>query len=74
MEVKFTKEQEELFLKNYEMVCKKFAELPFLVNAMSKDFLFGCIGNMLSNGVADRIFAELMVDTRMAISERNFND
>ena len=66
MEVKFTKEQQELILKNYKKECDIMSNFPYVAKATAKNFLFGCIGDMLSKDVSDKIFGEIIADTSIA--------
>lgn len=69
MEVKFTKEQQELILKNYKEECDRMSNFPYVAKAIAKNFLLGCIGDMLSKDVSDKIFGEMIVNTSMATIE-----
>lgn len=69
MEVKFTKEQQELILKNYKKECDIMSNFPYVAKATAKNFLLGCIGDMLSKDVSDKIFGEIIADTSIAAIE-----
>lgn len=62
MEVKFTKEQEELLLKNYEKACTRAKRLNPLDKALAKVFLLECINDMLSSEVSDKIHDDMSKD------------
>lgn len=69
MELKLTKEQEELLLKNYKEECKSMENLPFVAKATAKNFLLGCLDEMLSKEEANKIFGEVILDTTLATVE-----
>lgn len=69
MEVKFTKEQELLLLKNYNKACKRGNELSSLDMALAKVFLLDCITDMLSSEVSDKLHKDMELDTVKATME-----
>ena len=69
MEVKFTKEQENLLLNNYEQACTRCAKLSHTDKALAKVFLLECIGDMLSSEVSDKLHEEMFTDTTKAMME-----
>lgn len=69
MEVKFTKEQEELLLKNYNKACSRAKDLRPLDKALGKVFLLECINDMLSSEVSDKIHSDLSKDTALGTME-----
>ena len=69
MELKLTKEQEELLLKNYEKSMSRGAELKASDKALMKCFLLECIGEMLSEEVNYRLHEEMISDTLKASME-----
>lgn len=69
MEVKFTKEQEELLLKNYEKSCIRGSKLMYLDKALMKVFLLECVSDMLSSEVSDKLHEEMVADTTKAMVE-----
>lgn len=66
MELKLTKEQEELLLKNYERTCTRGAKLSYSDKTLTKVFLLECIGDMLSQEVNDKLHAEMVADAFQA--------
>lgn len=69
MFLKLTKEQEELFIKNYEEACTRIAKLHHSEKAVSKVFLLECDGDMLSLEVEKKIRDEMITDTLKATME-----
>lgn len=69
MELKLTKEQEELLLKNYENSMSRAAKLNVYEKALMKCFLLECIGEMLSEEVKYRLYDEMITDTLKATME-----
>jgi len=69
MEVKFTKDQEELFLNNYAKACIRAGKLRHTDKALVKVFLLECISDMLSDEVSNRLHEEMMSDTIRASVE-----
>lgn len=69
MELKLTKEQEELLLKNYEKSCTRASRLRYADKALMKCFLLECIGEMLSEEVNHRLHDEMISDEFQATME-----
>ena len=69
MELKLTKEQEELLSKNYESACSRATKLRYSDKALMKCFLLNCIGDMLSQEVNYRLHSEMASDALQAAME-----
>ena len=73
MEVKFTKEQLEVFLENYTKECERMeSNLPSLALATSITFLKGCIGDMLPDEVKNDItntIINVSTNTKTSVNE-----
>ena len=74
MELKLTKKQEELLLKNYEKSMLRAAKLKASDKALMKCFLLECIGEMLSEEVNHKLHEEMITDTLKAAMEFMLND
>lgn len=64
MEVKFTKEQEELFLKNYAKASTRInQQLGHISKAIAEVFLLECISDMISPEASNKLYEEMISDT-----------
>ncbi len=69
MEVKFTKEQEELLLLNYKRACERMSDFRAIDKATAKVFLLECISDMLSTEVDNKLHEEMISDAIKASVE-----